>query len=245
MAEESGRAKPSSKIESRKAALREHLQSLETLRLCSPSDDPEEQTGVIESYRYILINIKMLSKGIVSSDTSAQLDGLNPDKIGSVYDVYTSKAYLDAIAYEVAFDLENISDAPEPSATHHLISPQLIKALKESKPNAFDASRLAEYCREINSGFAHGNLISCLLLMRAVLNHVPPVFGQTDFSQVVAHASRSLKENFEHLDDSLRKIGDLYTHQHMRPKDHLPTPGQVRNFGPQFELLLQEVLTRI
>ena len=53
--------------------------------------------------------------------------------------------------------------------------------------------------------------------MRAVLNRVPPVFGQTDFSQVVAHASRSLKENFGHLDDSLRKIGDLYTHQHMRP----------------------------
>lgn len=131
-------------------------------------------------------------------------------------------------------------------ALHYpLISPQLIASLQEAKPNSFDASRLAEYCREINSAFTQGNLISCLLLMRAVLNHVPPVFGHTDFSQVVAQASRSLKDNFEHLDESLRKIADLYTHQHMRKKEHLPTPGQVEKFGPQFELLLQEVLTRL
>jgi hypothetical protein len=159
--------------------------------------------------------------------------------------VYSSKAYLDAIASDIACDLENISEVPEQGPPRHLISPDLIKALRKAKPNSFDALRLAEYCREINSGFTHGNLISCLLLMRAVLDHVPPVFGHMDFSQVVAHASRSLKDNFEHLDESLRKIGDLYTHQHMRKKEHLPTPGQVEKFGPQFELLLQDVLTRL
>jgi hypothetical protein len=235
-------AKLSPKLQARKSRLLELLRDLKTLRLCGPSDDPDEQTSVIESYRYLLINIKVSSTGIVSFETKQQLDELKPEAIETIYDVYSSKAYLDAIATDVAHDVENVTEMP---GGPHLISPDLIKALREVKPNAFDASRLAEYCREINSGFAHGNLISCLLLMRAVLNHVPPIFGHTDFSQVVANVGRSLKDNFEHLDEGLRKIGDLYTHQHMRKKDHLPTPGQVEKFGPQFELLLQEVLTRL
>jgi hypothetical protein len=242
MAKRGAKAKLSPKLEARRSRLLELLHDLKTMRLCGPSDDPDEQTGVIESYRYFLINIKVLTTGLVSFETKQLLDELKPEKIESIYDVYSSNAYLDAIATDITHDLENVNEVP---GGPHLISPDLIKALREATPNTFDVSRLAEYCREINSGFTHGNLISCLLLMRAVLNHVPPVFGQADFSQVVANVGRSLKDNFEHLDEGLRKIGDLYTHQHMRKKDHLPTPGQVEKFGPQFELLLQEVLTRL
>ena len=245
MAEEFEKLELPPKMEARKGRLRELLIDLETLRLCGPSDDPDEQTNVIEGYRYVLINIKVLSTGLISFDTAKQLEELKPEKIETIYDVYSSKAYLDAIASDITSDLDNLTEVPELGPTRSLISPELIKALREAKPNSFDALRLAEYCREINSGFGHRNLISCLLLMRAVLNHVPPVFGHTDFSQVAAHASRSLKDNFEHLDESLRKIGDLYTHQQIRKKDHVPTPGQVEKFGPQFELLLQEVLTKL
>jgi hypothetical protein len=226
MAEQPAQPKISAKLETRKSRLREALHDLDTLRLCGPSDDPDEQTSVIESYRHILIHIKVPSKGVVSTETQAMLDEQEPLKIESIYDVYSSKAYLDAISSDIASDLEN-TEMSETGSRTPVISPVLIKALREAKPNSFDASRLAEYCREINSGFAHGNLISCILLMRAVLNHVPPVFGHTDFSQVVANVGRSLKDSFEHLDESLRKIGDLYTHQHIRKKDHLPTPGQV------------------
>jgi hypothetical protein len=235
-------AKLSTKLQARKSRLLELLRELKTLRLCGPSDDPDEQTSVIESYRYLLINIKVSSTGLVSFETKKQLDELRPEAIESIYDVYSSKAYLDAVAIDIGDDVENVTEVP---GGPHLISPDLIEALRATTPDGLDASRLAEYCREINSGFAQANLISCLLLMRAVLNHVPPVFGHTDFSQVVANAGRSLKDNFEYLDEGLRKIGDLYTHQHIRKKDHLPTSGQVEKFGPQFELLLQEVLTRI
>lgn len=238
-------AKLSPKLEARKSKVLKLIYDLRVMRLCGPSDDPDEQTAVTESYRYVLINIKVQSAGLLSPETAKQLDELKPEKIDGIMHVYESKAYLDAIADDIEYDLDNITEEPEQTHPRHLISPDLIKSLREATPNTFDASRLAEYCREINSGFTHGNLISCLLLMRAVLNHVPPVFGHTDFSQVVANVSRSLKDNFEHLDEGLRKIGDLYTHQHMRKKDHLPTPGQVEKFGPQFELLLQEVLTRL
>jgi hypothetical protein len=194
MIEQSARAKLSPKLETRKARLLEQLQSLETMRLCGPSDDPEEQTAVTETYRHILIQIKILSKGLVSPETQSILDGQDPLKIEGIYDVYHSKAYLDAVASDIACDLEDITVASESVSPKHVISPVLIDALRQPKPNSFDASRLAEYCREINSGFTHGNLISCILLMRAVLNHVPPVFGHTDFSQVVANATHNLRQ---------------------------------------------------
>ena len=56
--------------ENRRAKLRELLVGLSRLRLCGPSDDPDEQTSVIESYRYLLINVKALSKGLLPSEVT-------------------------------------------------------------------------------------------------------------------------------------------------------------------------------
>ena len=144
MAEQPAKAKLSPKVEARKSRLRTLLNDLETLRLCGPSDDPDEQTSSIESYRYILINIKVLSTGLVSFDTAKRLDELKPEQIEDIYGVYSSKAYLDAIASDIACDLENISEVTEQGPPRHLISPDVIKGLREAKPNSFDALRLAE-----------------------------------------------------------------------------------------------------
>lgn len=56
----------------RKAKLRELLNGLSHLRLCGPSDDPDAHTSSIESYRYLLINIKALSRALLSSDVCEQ-----------------------------------------------------------------------------------------------------------------------------------------------------------------------------
>jgi hypothetical protein len=78
MAKQGAKAKLSPKLEARKSRLRQLLHDLDTMRLCGPSDDPDEQTGVIESYRYFLINIKVLTTGLVSLETKQQLDELKP-----------------------------------------------------------------------------------------------------------------------------------------------------------------------
>lgn len=48
------------------------------------------------------------------------------------------------------------------------------------------AHKLLALCRELNSNHAAGNPYACAALIRAVLDHVPPVFGHKDFKQVAA-----------------------------------------------------------
>ncbi|MGZ5374790.1 MAG: hypothetical protein ACXWDK_11040 [Aeromicrobium sp.] len=81
--------------------------------------------------------------------------------------------------------------------------------------------------------------------MRAVLNYVPPLFGQKTFPQVVANIGRSLKDNFDHLENGLRKIADFHTHRRIGPAESYPSNAQVEPFKPQFELLLQQVVARV
>jgi hypothetical protein len=211
---------------------------------CEGDLPPDEQTAAVESYRYLLTHVQVLSAGLVPSEISEQLDALQPDSIETIYDVYKSKAYLDAIVPDIDAALdEPISDAA--AGAQWLVSPKLIESLSKVTSGSFDTTKLREYCREINSSFYHGNFVACLLLMRTVLNHVPPIFGHTTFSQVAANSGRSLKDNWEHLDEGLRKLADLYAHQPIRSKEQYPTKGQVEPFRPQFELLIQEVLNKL
>jgi hypothetical protein len=77
-------------------------------------------------------------------------------------------------------------------------------------------------CGEINSLYAHGNILATALLMRTVLNHVPPVFGHDTFSQVVANIGKSLKESFEHLENGLRKVADFHAHRTITASESYP-----------------------
>jgi|HubBroStandDraft_5_1064220.scaffolds.fasta_scaffold06411_6 hypothetical protein len=232
------------RLENRRGRLREILDRLSKLRLCGPSDDPDEQTAAIESYRYLLINVKILSKGIVPSEISDQLDTLRPGDIELIYDVYQSKAHLDAIAADIKWELENPSLDDYADIAQTLIAPKLLKSLREAESANYDFTKLRGYCKEINSSFYSGNFVACLLLMRTVLNHIPPVFGYQTFKEVVSNSGKSLKENLEHLDNGLRKLADLYAHQTIKAREQYATKSQVEPFRPQFELLLQEVLNK-
>jgi hypothetical protein len=237
-------ARISSRERNRKSRLRELLDDFSRFRMCGPGDDPDEQTNVIESYRYMLINIKALSRGVLSSDVCEQLE-LVPSDIESVYNVYESKAHLDAVCIDIDAEL---SDPTTPSSTAprtSLVASKLIEDLSKVKSDQFDVTKLTGYCKEINSSFYHGNVVGCLLLMRTVLNHVPPVFGHRNFGEVTANAGKSIKDNLEHLESGLRKLADLYAHQPIRKKEQYPTKSQVEPFRPQFEVLLHEVLGRL
>lgn len=233
------------RAEAKRVHLREILSKLSRLRLCGPSDDPDEQTAVTESYKYLLTHVKRLSKGLVSAEVRRELDPLSADSIESIYDVYNSKAHLDAIAIDIAYDLDNRTFDLDQSEEQPFISPLVIEKLEGGPTHAFDLTKLLGYCREINSSFQDENVVACLLLMRTVLNHVPPIFGHATFAQVTANAGKSLRDNFEYLDRGLRKLADLYAHQPIRNREQYPTKNQVEPFRPQFEILLHEVFNRL
>ena len=124
------------------------------------------------------------------------------------------------------------------------VNPIRIEALKRSKFERFDVTKLVAICEEINSNWAYGNYYTVGLLLRTAINHVPPIFDDSfkAFASVVANykGSKSFKSNMEHLDKSLRSIADMYTHELISKRELIPTKQQV-DFRANFDLLLTEV----
>ncbi|MFJ7905201.1 hypothetical protein ACIQ6V_32745 [Streptomyces sp. NPDC096198] len=53
--------------------------------------------------------------------------------------------------------------------------------------------KLIGLCRELNDNYVAGNPYACAALIRAVLDHIPPVFGHQDFKQVAAQYAFTVK----------------------------------------------------
>ena len=80
----------------------------------------------------------------------------------------------------------------------------------------FDLSRLKAKCEELNTNYQNDGFFSCAMLIRSIIDHIPPIFGKSNFSEVSgSHGTRSFKESMTHLDKSSRKIADAYLHTHL------------------------------
>lgn len=111
-----------------------------------------------------------------------------------------------------------------------------------SSPN-FDLVKLIRLCEEINICDTNDCFLATAMLVRAILDHVPPIFGFTKFSEVSSNykGSKSFKESMEHLENSLRKIADHHLHVQIRNRESLPTRPQV-NFSADLDVLLAEIV---
>lgn len=126
------------------------------------------------------------------------------------------------------------------------INTERIKELELLKSNLFDLSKLIKICQELNSNWIDKNYFTVGLLVRTIINHVPPIFGQFEsFDQVVSqYGGTSFKKNAKALNESLRSIADSYTHQTVRKKEVLPNPQQV-DFRHNLDFLLSEIIIRL
>jgi hypothetical protein len=76
------------------------------------------------------------------------------------------------------------------------------------------------------------------MLTRGLLDHVPPVFGKTAFSEVANnYGRRSFKEAMQPLDGVARKVADWHLHGQIRRTETLPTAQQV-SFAASLDMLL-------
>jgi len=112
----------------------------------------------------------------------------------------------------------------------------------KKKHSRFDFSRLLQLLVEIDHAFSVESYISVILLLRAILDHVPPIFNLNSFVEVAnSHGSRSFKESMSHLENSSRKIADSYLHTRIRNKESLPNKTQI-NFSNDLDVLLAEII---
>lgn len=117
-----------------------------------------------------------------------------------------------------------------------------IKELQAIASDKFDLCKLLKFCEELNDCHRANNLFAIILLTRALIDHIPPIFGFKTFNEVVNNYSgtKSFKENMERLNSSCRKIADQHLHTPIRKSESIPTMNQV-DFSNDIDVLLAEI----
>ena len=115
--------------------------------------------------------------------------------------------------------------------------------LRQLRPADFDLRKLIAICDELNLCYRSQCYFAVAALTRALLDHVPPVFGTDSFAQVANNyaGSRSFRGSMQHLESSARNIADGHLHTRIRKKESVPTRTQV-NFTNDVDVLLAEVV---
>lgn len=131
--------------------------------------------------------------------------------------------------------------APEPE--EFFVNPKRLEEVRALPKTKYDTARLTEMLVELNACYGRGLYVACIYLIRGIMDHVPPVFGQTKFTQVAnnyAGGGRSFREAMANLESGSRKIADGYLHSHIRSIESLPSQTQVE-FRALLDTLLAEV----
>jgi hypothetical protein len=106
----------------------------------------------------------------------------------------------------------------------------------------YDFTKLIGLCEELNKCYMNECYFSVAMLTRAILDHIPPIFGYGTFSQIANnYGGKSLKRSMQHLENSLRNIADSFLHLQIRKKEMLPNKTQV-NFSADLDVLLAEIV---
>lgn len=157
---------------------------------------------------------------------------------------YHSVEQAEGILRSAAKTMERRTDAASsllPTAALY-VDGQRLAELRSISSAAWDLRRLIRMCEELNASFAGANFHATAMLVRAITDHVPPVFGASSFPAYASSiASRSTKGTMERLAKSLRDIADGALHIQMRAQETLPTSTQV-DFRQELDVLLGEVV---
>jgi hypothetical protein len=135
-----------------------------------------------------------------------------------------------------------ITSAPSNQLSAYVDLTRLAMLRGSQNPN-FDCTKLIRLCEELNECAVRGNAYASMMLIRAILDHVPPIFGLSSFAQVASNYSgngSSFKKSMERLEKHARTISDRYLHSQIRSQEIAPTMNEV-DFSSELEGLLSEV----
>jgi hypothetical protein len=124
------------------------------------------------------------------------------------------------------------------------IDEERMKELRMIPKKEFDLTKLIRILEELNQCYRASCYMSTIMLVRALLDHVPPIFGCKLFSEVANNfgaQQKSFKESMDHLEKSSRKIADQHLHCQIRKSEVLPNKTQV-NFRNDVDVLLMEIV---
>ena len=127
--------------------------------------------------------------------------------------------------------------------TDQYIATNRINELIELESENFDLTKLIQLLHEINVSNSNQMFLSIAMQVRAVIDHVPPLFNCRNFQEVTNNyrGSKSFKKSMQNLQNSLRNVADSYLHTQIRRSEVLPTATQV-NFKADIDVLLSEIV---
>ena len=127
------------------------------------------------------------------------------------------------------------------------ITQERIEALKNIRSLEFDLARLVCICEELNQSASRKNAHAVIMLTRAILDHIPPVFGHKSFTEVASNyggGGRSFKDSAERLESHSRKVADRLLHMQIRNKELEPSMREV-SFSAELESVLAELCRQL
>lgn len=208
--------------------------------------DRQNATDYLGNFRTMLSGLQNSALRTFDRYASMSFSGSPDDTIpraGLRMSLRTKEAELIEV-----FELHFPKSAPigNDSTTARASSPSYVDRARidalVSKSGRFDMRRLVALCEELNSAWGAEAFHAVAMLVRAMLDHVPPIFDQPNFKAVVAHYSgaRSFKDAMKHLDGQSRAVADGHLHSHIRARESLPTANQV-DFRAGIDVLLAEI----
>ena len=94
----------------------------------------------------------------------------------------TPRHYTECREYSIfGVEMLNTNRKPKGVVTGNYVSSSRVAELELLDCPPYDMTRLAQLCRELNVAHENGCLMSIAMLVRAIVDHVPPIFGQTTF----------------------------------------------------------------
>jgi hypothetical protein len=125
----------------------------------------------------------------------------------------------------------------------HFIDEGRIETLRSIKDPRFDLTKLIKLCEELNICNANKCYYAVAMITRAIIDHVPPIFGKSSFNEIANNYGniKSFRDSMLHLSGSAIKISDAHLHVHVRTREVLPTGTQV-NFSNDLDVLLAEII---
>jgi hypothetical protein len=231
-------------IESRAEIILELAEQIENFRFCSPSDDPDEPDAVVYSFKHLVKRFIGHARKIQNQDFQNSIGQINTDIENNIYEAYDLHSDLQVIIDDIR-ELLSKPSVEWSALQTEFIDSSVIEKLSQIQNKKYDLAKVIQFCREINGTFNSGYFFATALLIRALINHIPPIFGYERFEQVVSQSTKSRKELFKPLDDIARDVADLHTHDTIRHKENLPTKRQLEPFKPNVEILLQEIITEL
>ena len=125
--------------------------------------------------------------------------------------------------------------------SHLFVNNNRIKELDQIKNDTFDLLKVIQYCKELNLAFSNKMYLSTGMIVRSLIDHIPPIFQKTSFKEVANNCgTKSFQDSMKNLENSSRKIADSFLHTHIRKKEVLPNNTQV-DFSNDLDVLLGEI----